>query len=442
MSKRRHRTARAKIALKAPPGNCRFVSLVNDSEKDKAQLIAELQELRRAKEAAEAAAEAKSGFLANMSHEIRTPMTTILGYAENLIDPNLSEEERLAGVHTIRHTGEYLLGLINDILDLSKIDSGKLDVERIPCSPAELANVARSLMEVRATQKGLAFELTCINKIPETIQSDPTRIKQILINLVGNAIKFTKEGTILFLVSFHEEDTEGPFLNFIVMDSGIGMTAEQLDRLFVPFTQADASTARKFGGTGLGLAISKRLAKLLGGDIFVYSEPDWGAAFRVSIPTGPIDGVEMIDDLSVIPGKKKESDATPKSTEIHAKILLAEDTVVNQKLFSLVLKKAGAEVTVVENGKKAVETAMAAQNEGDPFDVILMDMQMPVLTGWEATRLLRSKGYTLPIIAVTASAMPTDREKCLEAGCDAYATKPIQRRELLEQIRKYTQECS
>ena len=410
---------------------------MNDSEKNKAQLIRELQDLRQAKRAAESASEAKSGLLANMSHEIRTPMTTILGYAENLIATNLSEEERLDGVHTIRQTGEYLLGLINNILDFSKIDSGKLDIERIPCSPVELANVARSLMEVRAKQKGLTFELTCINKIPKTIQSDPTRIKQILINLVGNAIKFTKDGTVLFLVSFHEEEVKGPFLNFIVMDSGVGMTAEELDRLFVPFTQADASTARKFGGTGLGLAISKRLARLLGGDIFVCSEPNWGAAFRVSIPTGPIDGVEMIDDLSVIPGKKKESDGIPESTQIQANILLAEDTVVNQKLFSLVLQKAGVEVTVVENGKEAVETAMAAQDEGHPFDLILMDMQMPVLTGLEATRLLRTKGYTLPIIAVTASAMPTDREKCLEAGCDAYATKPIQRSELLEQIRKY-----
>jgi CheY-like chemotaxis protein/nitrogen-specific signal transduction histidine kinase len=408
-----------------------------DSDKDRAQLIAELQVLRRAKSVAEAACDAKGEFLANMSHEIRTPMTTILGYAENLIDPNLSEEERLEGVHTIRQTGEYLLGLINDILDLSKIESGKLDVERIPCSPVDLANVARSLMEARAKQKGLAFELTCLNQIPETIQSDPTRVKQILINLIGNAIKFTKEGTILFLVSFHGEgEPEGPCLNFLVMDSGVGMTEEQLNRLFVPFSQAEASTARKFGGTGLGLAISKRLAKLLGGDIFVCSEPDWGAAFRVTIPTGPIDGVKMIDDLSVIP-HKTESDKPPKSAAIDAKILLAEDTLVNQKLFSLVLTKAGAEVTVVENGKAAVDAAMAAEEGGAPFDVILMDMQMPVLTGWDATRLLRSKGYTRPIIAVTASAMPTDRAKCLEAGCDEYATKPIQRAELLQQIRKY-----
>ena len=391
------------------------------------------EKLRQAKEDAEHSSKIAREFLASMSHEIRTPMTAIIGFGENLMEPNLSPEERLKAVQTILQSGTYLLNIINNILEFSKIEAGKIQLECIPCSTPGMLTHVQSLMEPHAKEKGLRFQLTCVNKVPETIQGDPTRIQQILINLLGNAIKFTKEGTILLLVSFREDDDAQGVLDFNIMDSGIGMTEEQLDRLFVPFQQADASTARNFGGSGLGLTICKRLATLLGGDIFVASQPERGSLFRVTIPTGDITGVKMTDDLQSVRVETKNPAAS--GVEIHGKVLLAEDTKVNQILIARLLQKAGADVSVCENGQEAVELAMAACAAGDPFAVILMDMQMPVLDGYGATRLLRKQGYTLPIIALTASVMPADRSECLQAGCDDFSSKPVDRKKLFQQIR-------
>ncbi len=407
---------------------------------------------------------AKAEFLANMSHEIRTPMTAILGFADALLDDDLRPSERLEAAHTIRRNGDHLLEIINDILDLSKIEAGKLEVERIRCSLVKLLQGVKGLMAVRAEAGQLSLELEYDGPIPETIHTDPTRLRQILINLIGNAVKFTNEGGVRVVTGLVDKDTPGPKIRFCVIDTGMGMTAEQVASLFQPFAQADASTTRKFGGTGLGLAISRRLAEMLGGDITVESEPGAGSEFCLTIPTGQLHGVKMIDQASTSvepavldskgaagwdqshwwgPRGAAQAEACGSPT-LDYRILLAEDCADNQRLISSVLKKAGADVTVVENGRDAVDRAMAAvdgRREGDPpapFDVILMDMQMPVLDGYEATKQVRDRGYTGPIMALTAHAMAGDRQKCIDAGCDEYVSKPIDRPKLIRTIDSLT----
>ena len=411
-----------------------------DEDRTQADLELEvtMNQLGLAKQLADAANDSKSEFLANMSHEIRTPMTAILGFAENLLDADLSDSERLNCIQTIRRNGEYLLGLINDILDLSKIEAGKIVLERKDCHPCRIVSEAASMMGMHADAKGLPFNIEYIGAIPETIQSDPTRLRQILINLIGNAIKFTEAGTV-HIVTRVVDDRDVPCLQFDVIDTGRGMTKEQVARLFQPFMQADTSTTRKFGGTGLGLTISKRFAELLGGDITVVeTEIGVGSTFRATVATGSLDGVKILEDplSATAVAEDAHEVAQGSGSDLHGlRILLAEDGLDNQRLISFVLKKAGADVTVNENGQLAFDAALAARDKGKPFDAILMDMQMPVMDGYEATSQLRQKGYSGPIIALTAHAMAGDREKCIEAGCDDYATKPIDRKKLISMIR-------
>jgi CheY-like chemotaxis protein len=374
-------------------------------------------------------------------------MTAVLGFAEILLDPDLSDSDRVNAVHTVRRSGEHLLQIINDILDISKIEAGKLELERVRCSPVQLVADVRSLMQVRAETKNLPFTIEYIGAVPETIETDVTRLRQILVNLLGNAIKFTEQGGVRLVASLADADGTGPMMRFRVIDTGGGLTAEQIAGLFQPFAQADSSTTRRFGGTGLGLAISKRLAKLLGGDITVESKPGQGSEFCLTIRTGPLAGVKMIDPASTATDAvvaKPEDDAQDakgvSAPRLDCRILLAEDCPDNQRLISYVLKKAGADVTVVENGREALDRAIAtvkgrrADDPPAPFDVILMDMQMPVMDGYDATRELRRAGYSGPIIALTAHAMAGDREKCVQAGCNEYVTKPVNRRELIETI--------
>ncbi|MFQ5463819.1 MAG: ATP-binding protein, partial [Phycisphaerae bacterium] len=422
------------------------LDLENQKEKleaQQAELVALNAHLKESQTKAELASQAKTDFLANMSHEIRTPMTAIIGFAETLRDDgdlSLPPRQRIEAIETIRRNGAYLLGLINDILDMSKIEAGKMAVERIGCSIVEIVADAHTLMKVRTDAKNLALNVEYIGAIPETIESDPIRLKQILINLLGNAIKFTEEGGVRLVVRFEPDDTD-PCMQFDVIDTGVGMTPEQAAGLFQPFNQADTSTTRRFGGTGLGLTISKHFAELLGGDItIVSSTPGVGTHFRLTIATGPLHGVRMIHPSEVAPASRAHDIGSASSTAekpLACRILLAEDGPDNQRLVSLVLERAGAQVTLAENGRLAVEAARAAQDRAEPFDVILMDMQMPVLDGYGATAELRAGGYEGPIIALTAHAMASDRQKCLDAGCDDYRTKPIDRTKLIETINRH-----
>jgi len=387
---------------------------------------------------AQAADCAKSEFLANMSHEIRTPMTAILGYTDLLYEGNLDEAQTEDVVRTIKRNGDHLLAIINDILDLSKIDAGKLVVDEVVCSPLQLVAEVVELMRVRVESKGLVLLVQFEDHVPETIVTDPTRLRQILINLIGNAIKFTEEGGIRLVVRTCKTQEGLSQLRFEVIDTGIGMSSEQIARLFHAFSQADSSTTRRFGGTGLGLAISRRLAEMLGGLISVTSAPGEGSTFFLNIAAKLPKDAEC--SLPAVPRIALEDEAARAAGAPLAgcRLLLAEDFVDNQRLISHVLRKAGAEVALAENGETAIALALAARDSENPFDIILMDMQMPVLDGYEATRRLRQRGYQRPIIALTAHSMDSDRKKCLDAGCNDFTSKPIDRAKLIALVAAYS----
>jgi PAS domain S-box-containing protein len=392
-------------------------------------------ELREKTKQAELATRAKSEFLANMSHEIRTPMTAILGYTDLLMDDSLSAADRKTFLTTVQRNGEHLLQLINDILDLSKIEAGKMVMDLGPCHlPSMVADVA-SMMRPRAEQRGNTLEVSYTGPLPETIHTDGNRIRQVLVNLVGNAVKFTENGSIrigVWLLPQWRSDQSA--VSVEVTDTGIGIRQEALPNLFQPFTQGEISTTRKYGGTGLGLAISRQIVTTLGGELTVRSTLGEGSTFTVTIPTGDIAGVNLLQSPGeVICEEKAGTSWTPVAGALAgARILLAEDSIDNQRLLRTVLGNAGAEVEVVENGRLAVERAQA----GD-FDVLLMDVNMPEMDGYEATRRLRHGGYQRPILALTANAMSGDCEDCLAAGCDAHLAKPIDRKQLILAVAQY-----
>jgi signal transduction histidine kinase/DNA-binding NarL/FixJ family response regulator len=424
-----------------------------------------LLDLQAARDAADAANRAKSQFLANMSHEIRTPISAILGYADLLLEPRATVSDRHDHLLALRRSGEHLLTLVNDVLDLSKIEAGKMTAERIDTPLCGVLGGVVSIIRGRAAEKGLTLDVEFAGPVPATLRTDPTRLRQILMNLLSNAVKFTEAGGVRVVARLLDQpsaSSRGPKesapthdgaprdarLCFDVIDTGIGLTDAQRRDLFQPFTQADASTTRRFGGTGLGLAISKRLAQLLGGDIAVASRAGAGSTFTLTIPIGPIDpAAPMLHSPHeiVVAATVAESDATvaaaalaaPLDRRLAGRVLLAEDGPDNQRIIRHFLAHAGLEVQIVEDGKAAVDAAIAAWRAGRPFDVVLMDMQMPVLDGYGATSTLRGKGYPLPVIALTAHAMEGDRDKCLAAGCDDFATKPINRADLLDRVAKH-----
>ncbi|QDV71213.1 Autoinducer 2 sensor kinase/phosphatase LuxQ [Rosistilla carotiformis] len=390
--------------------------------------------LKEAREQAVAANESKSAFLANMSHEIRTPMTAILGYTD-LIAEKVNDDETLAHVRTIRRNGDFLLDIINDILDISKIEAGKFDISHERFAPNRLVEDVRSIMEVRASERKLDLDVEYHGLIPSEIQSDPKRLKQILINLVGNAIKFTTEGCVNIVVRFLPG--EMPRLQFDVVDSGIGMSEKQKRRLFQPFSQGDGNVNREFGGTGLGLAISKRLTEMLGGEISVQSNLSQGSRFTITIATGDVEDVPMIQPQLAIDSKPTEP-GKEKEIRLNCQLLVVDDRRDIRFLSRTLLAKAGADVDEAEDGQVAITMVKEKAAAGEHYDLILLDMQMPRLDGYQTAQQLRKLGFSGPIIALTADAMQGDMTRCIECGCNDYLSKPIDVERLTSMVHRLT----
>jgi signal transduction histidine kinase/ActR/RegA family two-component response regulator len=391
-------------------------------------ILASLNRARQAAEAArrdaQAATQTKSEFLAMMSHEIRTPMTAILGFADELLaEAEAAQPERsgAAALRTIKRNGEHLLRILDDVLDAAKIESGKLQLEIRACSPTELADDVVELLRGRAESKGLRLVVEPQANAPHAVSTDPTRARQILVNLVGNAIKFTEQGEVRVRVS-----GDGERAVFDVVDTGIGIAPEQQAKLFEPFTQADGSLGRRFGGTGLGLSISRKLARVLGGNVTVESVAGRGSTFRATLGAA-VKGAAIANPAP----------AEPAQTTLHGRVLLAEDGVDNRALLERVLRRAGLHVELAENGREAHAKAMSATLSGTPFDVVLLDVEMPEMSGNEAASALRADGYDGPIVALTAHTGVAEREACLSAGCDDVAGKPIDRAVLLAALARF-----
>jgi signal transduction histidine kinase/CheY-like chemotaxis protein len=405
---------------------------VNDGLEQR--VVERTNDLARARDAAEAASRAKSDFLANMSHEIRTPLNAIMGYADLLrrgwVESQAEREEMLTTVHS---SGRHLMTVLNDILDLSKIESGRMELELRPESPHQILSEVVSLMRVSFREKNLDLEYHWQGPIPKLIETDSARLHQILVNLMGNARKFTLSGVVQIVARL---DRRAPDSRLIVdvIDTGVGIPLEKQAQVFEPFVQADTSVTRRFGGTGLGLSISRRLARMMGGDLTLTSQPGKGSCFTLVIPTGVLTDESFgvggpVGD--VIPSRRPRDPQGALANQLQGlRVLVVDDGAANRKLLSLILTRAGAEIFQAENGLEACNLVLS----GQAIDAILLDMQMPVMDGYVAAKKLRDAGIATPIVALTAHAMVGDREKCVDAGCSDFLTKPVNTDDLLARM--------
>ncbi len=382
--------------------------------------------MRDAKERAELANAAKSSFLANMSHEIRTPLGAIMGFVSLMKDEGISQQQINSYVSVVERNSAQLMRIIDDILDLSKVEAGMMVIEHIDFSLVELLSDFASLMGFRAREKGVIFELKAMTELPDVVNSDPTRIRQILTNVVGNAIKFTDKGSVSLRVSYSNE-----ILRFEVSDTGRGISEEQAEKLFQPFAQGDPSTTRKYGGTGLGLVLTRRLSEALGGGFVLESSTlGVGSKFSASIRVILPERSRFVRALGFASESVRNAGVQGLLSDL--RILLVEDSPDNQALFSIYLNRAGAKIDIASDGQRGVEMALA-----ENYDVVLMDVQMPIMDGITAVKRLRASGYGVPVIALTAHAMKEERVRCLEAGYSGFLSKPIQRSELVDALVKY-----
>lgn len=380
------------------------------------------EELKTAKDSAEEANATKSAFLANMSHEIRTPLGAILGFSGLLKDSSLSSDERHQYIEIINRNGQSLTRIIDDILDLAKVEAGVLDIETISFSLFGLLNEVLDLFREKAKQKNIALELKMAEVMPSHILSDPTRLRQILINVIGNAVKFTESGGVIVSVATEPVSERKVQVMIEVKDSGRGISREQRERLFKPFTQADNTTTRRFGGTGLGLALSKRLSQALGGDVSVKSsEIGQGTVFSITFVASEVRTPEQPLRVNL--------DAQTRQRLSGLRILLVDDSPDNQFLVKRILVKNGADVEVASNGREAVNMAQKSAH-----NIVLMDIQMPEMDGYQATKTLLTGGYSRPIVALTAHAMVEERAKTKAAGFSGHLTKPLNNEELIETV--------